>query len=224
MDSDIGKGEQVISYFSDALITAQQEIDERLSPQKDLHLMYLFCHLAKHLYTGGAGIRMYIDIALFIKAYSDTLNFEKLLEDCKTLHLDHFFKTVIFACGEWFNIDLPFEINDVDPISVDELKKYTFSADLFGKARDKSIVSLRNAQSGSKESVLKDTLFPSAEKIEERYKFIKGRKYLLPVAWVARGFVNLKGIPQKLKYVKKVSDADMDAVGEYDEFISKIGL
>lgn len=224
MDSDIGKGEQVISYFSDALITAQQEIGERLSPQKDLHLMYLFCHLAKHLYTGGAGIRMYIDIALFVKSYSDTLNFEKLLEDCKTLHLDHFFKTVLFACREWFNIDLPFEINDVDPISVDELKKYTFSADLFGKARDKSIVSLRNAQSGSKESVLKDTLFPSAEKIEERYRFIKGRKYLLPVAWVARGFVNLKGIPQKLKYIKKVSDADMDAVGEYDEFISKIGL
>ena len=96
--------------------------------------------------------------------------------------------------------------------------------DLLGKARDKSIVSLRNDQSGSKESVLKDTLFPSAEKIEERYKFIKGRKYLLPVAWVARGFVNLKEIPQKLKYIKKVSNADMDAVGEYDEFISKIGL
>ena len=60
--------------------------------------------------------------------------------------------------------------------------------------------------------------------IEERYKFIKGRKYLLPIAWVARGFVNLKEIPQKLKYVKKVSNADMSSVCEYDEFISNIGL
>ena len=224
MDSDIGKGEQVISYFSDALSTAQQESGERFSPQKELHLMYLFCHLAKHLYTGGAGIRMYMDIALFVKAHSDTLDFKKIYEDSKTLHLDRFFKTVVFACCEWFKIDLPFEINDVKSDSLDDLKKYTFSADLFGKTRDKSIISLRNDESGSKGSVLKDTLFPSAQKIEERYKFVKGRKYLLPAAWIARGFVNLKGIPQKLKYIKKVSNADMDAVDEYDNFISKIGL
>lgn len=224
MDSDIGKGERVISYFSDALTTAHRESGERFSPQKELHLMYLFCHLAKHLYNGGAGIRMYMDIALFVNSYSDSLNFGKLFEDCKTLRLDRFFKTVLTACDEWFKIDLPFKINDIDHISLDELKKYTFSADLFGKSRDKSIISLRNDRSGSKESVLKDTLFPSAEKIEERYKFIKGRKYLLPVAWVARGFVNLKEVPQKLRYIKNVSDADLDAVDEYDEFISKIGL
>lgn len=224
MDSDIGKGDRVISYFSDALKTAQNDIGERFSPQKDLHLMYLFCHLAKHLYNGGAGIRMYMDIALFVKEYSDTLDLEKIYEDFKVLHLDRFFKTVLFACSEWFKIDLPFEINDADPVSLDSLKKYTFEADLFGKARDKSVISLRNDESGSKESVVKDTLFPNAKKIEERYKFIKGRKYLLPVAWVARGFVNLKEIPQKLKYIKKVSDADMDAVSEYDEFISAIGL
>ena len=67
-------------------------------------------------------------------------------------------------------------------------------------------------------------MFPSTQKIEERYKFIKGRKYLLPVAWVARGFVNLKEIPKKLKYVKRVSNTDMNLVSEYDEFISGIGL
>ncbi len=224
MDSDIGKGEQVISYFSDALKTAQRDIDERFSPQKDLHLMYLVCHLAKHLYAGGAGIRMYMDIALFLKSHSDILNFEKLYEDSKNLHIDCFFKTVIFACSKWFEIDLPFETNDIEPGNLDALKKYTFAADLFGKTRDKSIISLRNDKTGSKESVLKDTLFPNAEKLEERYKFIKGRKHLLPVAWVARGFVNLKEIPQKLKYMKNVSVADMEAVNEYDEFISKIGL
>ena len=44
MDSDMGKGEQVISYFSDALKTAQIDVGERFSPEKNLHLMYLFCH------------------------------------------------------------------------------------------------------------------------------------------------------------------------------------
>ena len=224
MDSDLGKGEQVITYFSDALKTAEKDGDERYSPQKDLHLMYLFCHLAKHLYKGGAGIRMYMDIALFLKVNSGTLDFEKIYEDSKKLHLDRFFKTVIFACSEWFEIPLPFEINDIKQGTLDALKKYTFGSDLFGKTRDKSIISLRNDESGSKGSVLKDTLFPNAKKIEERYKFIKGRKYLLPLAWVARGFVNLKEIPQKLKYVKKVSNANMDSVNEYNEFISEIGL
>ncbi len=224
MDSDLGKGEQIISYFSDALDTAQRDIGERFSPHKDLHLMYLFCHLAKHLYKGGAGIRMYMDIALFLKAHNGILDFNKIYEDSKKLHLDQFLKTVIYACSEWFQIDLPFEINDLKPCNLDALKKYTFSSDLFGKTRDKSIISLRNDDSGSKGSVLKDTIFPRAGKIEERYKFIKGRKYLLPVAWVARGFVNLKELPQKLSFVKKVSNADMDLVSEYDNFISSIGL
>lgn len=224
MDSDLGKGEQVVSFFSDALETAEKEVGERLSPQKDIHLIYLFCHLAKHLYKGGAGIRMYMDIALFIKANGDVLNFEKIYEDFKNLHLEQFFKTVIVACSEWFQIELPFEINDIKPGSTEVLKSYTFSADLFGKTRDKSIISIRNDESGSKVSVLKDTLFPSTQKIEQRYKFIKGRKYLLPVAWVARGFVNLKEIPQKLRYIKKVSNTDMNLVSEYDEFISEIGL
>lgn len=224
MDSDMGKGEQVISYFSDALKTAIRDDGERYSPEKSLHLMYLFCHLAKHLYSGGAGIRMYMDIALFLKAYGSSLDFEKLYEDSKKLNLDTFFKTVLSACSKWFEIALPFDTSDIDSADLDALKKYTFGADLFGKTRDKSIISLRNDESGSKGSVLKETLFPNAEKIEERYKFIKGRKYLLPIAWVARGFVNLKEIPQKLKYVKKVSNADMSSVCEYDEFISKMGL
>ncbi len=224
MDSDLGKGKQVISYFSDALKTAQKDVGERFSPQKDLHLIYLFCHLAKHLYKGGAGIRMYMDIAFFLKENADSLNFKKIDEDFKKLHLEKFFKTVAFACGEWFQIELPFEINDVKQESIEALKEYTFGADLFGKSRDKSIISLRNDETGSKSSVLKDTLFPNAEKIQERYKFIKGRKYLLPVAWVARGFVNLKEIPQRLKYIKNVSDTDMELVSEYDKFISEIGL
>ena len=224
MDSDMGKGEQVISYFSDALKTAIREDGERFSPEKNLHLMYLFCHLAKHLYSGGAGIRMYMDIALFLKAYGNSLDFEKLYSDSKKLNLDTFFKTVLSACSEWFEIALPFDTSDITSANLDALRKYTFGADLFGKTRDKSIIALRNDEAGSKGSVLKDTLFPNAEKIEERYKFIKGKKYLLPVAWIARGFVNLKEIPQKLKYVKKVSNADMDSVCEYNEFISKMGL
>ena len=224
MDSDLGKGEQVIVYFSDALKTAEKDVGERFSPQKDLHLIYLFCHLAKHLYSGGAGIRMYMDIALFLKANTGTLDFDRIYKDFKTLRLDLFYKTVISACSTWFQIDLPFKINDVNPDSLDALKEYTFGADLFGKTRDKSIISLRNNESGSKGSVLKDTLFPSSKKIEERYKFIKGRKYFLPLAWIARGFVNLKEIPQKLKYVKNVSNADMDSVSQYNEFISEIGL
>lgn len=224
MDSDLGKGEQVISFFYDALERAETDTGERLSPQKDTHLIYLFCHLAKHLYKGGAGIRMYMDIALFIKANRDVLNFEKIYEDFKKLHLEQFFETVTFACCEWFQIELPFEMNDIKSNSTDILKEYTFSADLFGKTRDKSVISIRNNESGSKASVLRETLFPSTQKIEERYKFIKGRKYLLPVAWVARGFVNLKAIPKKLKYVKSVSKTDMNIVSEYDEFISGIGL
>ena len=224
MDSDLGKGEQVITFFSDALKTAERESGERLSLQKDIHLIYLVCHLAKHLYKGGAGIRMYMDIALFIRANRNDLNFDKINQNFKELHLDKFYKTVITACCEWFQIDQPFETNSINSDSTELLMEYTFSADLFGKTRDKSVISIRNNENNSKADVLKDALFPEAQKLEERYSFIKGRKYLLPVAWVARGFVNLKQVPKKLKYIKRVSDTDMNQVSEYDDFISGIGL
>ena len=224
MDSDLGKGEQVIAYFSKALKSAEADTGTRLSPQKELHLVYLFCHLAKHLYNGGAGVRMYLDIALFLKEYADILDFDKIQNDFKALKLDRFFKTIATACSNWFKIDLPFDITDVKAESIDALKEYTFGADIFGKTRDKSIISLRNDEAGTKGSVLKDTFFPSSEKIEERYKFIKGRKYLLPLAWAARSVVNIKDAPKKLRFVKRVSNADMDSVNEYDRFMSDIGL
>ena len=154
--------------------------------------------------------------------YLDTL---KLKENTK-----HSYLNIVKSFYQSMDIDIPHIQNTYDNHPVTSTYEKMLTKPLIrlmmrnAITRDKAIISLRNDDSGSKGSVLKDALFPDAQKIEERYKFIKGRKYLLPVAWVARGFVNLKDIPQKLRYMKKVSDADMDAVGEYDEFISKIGL
>ena len=38
------------------------------------HFIFLCFHLAKHLNSTGAGIRMVMDLALFLKAYQDTLD------------------------------------------------------------------------------------------------------------------------------------------------------
>ena len=96
--------------------------------------------------------------------------------------------TVMNALKKWFYI-VPLDLPRTDEDILEQLAEYTLSADLFGHKRDHSVVQ-RNAGERSKASLLRQTLFPSAEQIESRYTFLQGRKWLLPIAWGARILAN----------------------------------
>ena len=68
------------------------------------HFIFLCFHLAKHLNSTGAGIRMVMDLALFLKAYQDTLDWDYIRAQLELLRMDRFVKTVLYASGEWFGI------------------------------------------------------------------------------------------------------------------------
>ena len=67
-------------------------------------------------------------------------------------------------------------------------------------------------------------LFPPAAEIETRYTFLKGRRWLLPVAWIVRPFANLRLIPAQLRQMKQVTQTDRAQVEAYDSFMREIGL
>ena len=68
------------------------------------HFVFLCFHLAKHLNSSGAGIRMVMDLALFLKAYRERMDWGYIREQLAKLGMNRFAATVLQASGAWFGI------------------------------------------------------------------------------------------------------------------------
>lgn len=230
MDGDLDGRSDLRAYFGEAWAHAVPDAGMRFMPEDDFHFIYTVCHLAKHLYGGGAGIRMYLDVAFYILRRGDRLDLAHICAEFERLRLDGFFFTVMNAVREWFGVDVPCQLPEPDREALGELLDYTLSADLFGHTRDRSVVRLREggkSRKGGRSAgigVFIGTVFPPAARIESRYTFLIGRHWLLPVAWVVRIFANIRLIPTRIAEMRRVSRTGTAAVDEYDGFMKRIGL
>ena len=226
MDGNLDGRADLQAYFDKAWLHAEADNGERYRPGLNFHFIYIVCHLAKHLYGGGAGLRMYLDVALYVKRYDAELNWAEIENEFAGLGLSDFFHTVMNACKSWFSVETVCPLPEPDADALDSLLEYTLDSDLFGHLRDHSVVNLRNADGGkkSKTKLMLNMLFPSAESIESRYTFLQGRHWLLPAAWVARLFANVRLIPKRIRNLRGVKNADAGEVDSYDAFMKKLGL
>lgn len=226
MDGNLDGRADLQAYFSSAWDHAEPDEGLRFKPAPDFHLIYTVCHLAKHLYGGGAGLRMYLDAALYCKHFDAALNWEKITDEFTALHLTDFFCTVMNACRVWFGVETTCPLPEPDAGILDALLSYTLDSDLFGHSRDHAVVRLRNAaeEKPSKTQLIRRMLFPPADEISPRYTFLQRRPWLLPIAWIVRLFANLKRIPLQLHAIRSVNAADTGEVDSYDSFMQKLGL
>lgn len=209
-------------YFSSAWLHAKKDSGLRFVPDTEFHLIYIICHLAKHLSTGGAGIRMYLDVALYILRYDSVISWERTEEEFKKLGLERFFHTVLSAVNEWFYVKASCDFENFDE-ELSELLEFTLDSDIFGHSRDNSAIRLRGEERSKKRTALK-ILFPPAEQLENRYTFLKRSRLLLPLAWIVRVFKNFGLIPKKIKELVNLKKAEISEVESFDSFMREIGL
>ncbi len=226
MDGNLDGRADLQAYFDAAWAHAVPDDGLRFRPADDFHLIYTVCHLAKHLYGGGAGLRMYLDVALYVKHKDDRLNWQAITGEFAALHLIDFFRTVMNACRMWFGMETVCPLPEPDVEALDRLLSYTLDSDLFGHSRDHAVIELRNEQqtTTSRGRVLRKMVFPSAAEIEPRYTFLKNRHGLLPLAWLVRLFANLHLIPSRMRQMRQVAKTDRASVKTYDGFMRRIGL
>ena len=179
-----------------------------------------------HSRLEGAGLRMYLDVALYVKHKDDSLHWQAIVGEFAVLHLADFFYTVMNACRVWFGTKTICPLPEPDTEALDRLLSYTLDSDLFGHSRDHAIIELRNEkdEAPSRSRVLRKTLFPSAAEIEPRYTFLQNRHWLLPLAWLVRLFANLRLVPSRIRQMKQVTKTDKASVETYDGFMRRIGL
>ena len=87
MDGNLDGRADLQAYFDGAWAHAVADEGLRYRPADDFHLLYTICHLAKHLYGGGSGMRMYLDVALYVKHEDSGFNWQGIIEEFTRLGL-----------------------------------------------------------------------------------------------------------------------------------------
>lgn len=168
------------------------EIDGFLAMPPHEHLLYLILHAYKHFVRSGIGLRQFCDIGLWARAYHGEIDWQRLHEQCESVHAATFAAAAFRIARDYLGIefDLPApwgDAVDVEPLLHDSLCGGVYGSNDLTRLHSSTVTlnAVKSSRTGEKSSVLR-TLFPKREYLERRYPYLKKRPYLLPVAWVQR--------------------------------------
>lgn len=163
---------------------APVEVDGFLTMPPHEHLLYLILHAYKHF--------VYSDIGLWAQAYHDQIDWQRLHDQCASVHAATFaaaaFRIARTYLGIDFDLPAPWN-NDVDaePLLHDALCGGVYGSNSYTRLHSSTVTlnAVKASRTGEKSSVLR-TVFPKRAYLERCYPYLKKRPYLLPVAWVQR--------------------------------------
>ena len=168
------------------------EIDGLLAMPPHEHLLYLILHAYKHFVRSGIGLRQFCDIGLWARAYYAEIDWQRLHDQCESVHAATFAAAAFRIAGDYLGIefDLPApwsDAVDAEPLLHDSLCGGVYGSNDLTRLHSSTVTlnAVKASRTGEKSSVL-STVFPKREYLERRYPYLKKRPYLLPVAWVQR--------------------------------------
>ena len=168
------------------------EIDGFLAMPPHEHLLYLILHAYKHFVRSGIGLRQFCDIGLWARAYHDEIDWQRLHDQCASVHAATFAATAFRIAREYLSIEFGLPAPWSDSVDVEPLLHDTLCGGVYGSndytrlhSSTVTLNAVKASRTGEKSSVL-STVFPKREYLEHRYPYLKKRPYLLPVAWVQR--------------------------------------
>lgn len=210
-------------YFEDAINHAKfVNFCGELEPE--YNLAYLLTHIAHHFWFYGAGVKMILDLAVFIRKFNPNLN--EVLSIVDSLGLKRFSQIILSICCDWFGAGEKYTDD------TQKTKDFLMNYGAFGNLnRSKAAVVKRKAlEDGHKSDFATKLalLFPSYKKMKNipYVKFIDGRPYLLPFCWIYRIIYNFKN---KKDFVKEAtstlaSDETREQAQKEIQYFEEIGL
>ena len=181
------------AFFSDAL-EHTEKAGKYIFLKREYHFCFLIYHIAKHLYSTGAGIRMFLDIAVFLQHYGNEFDWEQAAELLQETRLSRTAGAVFQLCGRWFGTKIPWP-DKVSEEVLDQLEEYITGGGTFGfETHDVGDMYLRRGYEKSEKEgkhrlhfrLLWHYLFPSADNMLQIMPAVEKWKWLLPAAWVKR--------------------------------------
>lgn len=168
------------------------ETDSFLTMPPHEHLLYLLLHAYKHFVRSGIGLRQFCDIGLWARAYHAEIDWQRLHDQCASVHAATFAAAAFRIARDYLGIDfdLPMPLDasiDAEPLLHDTLCGGVYGSNDLTRLHSSTVTlnAVKANRTGEKSSVL-STVFPKREYLVRRYPYLKKRPYLLPVAWVQR--------------------------------------
>lgn len=188
-DSSEDAHDELNHFFADL---KPVESDGLLAMPPHEHLLYLILHAYKHFVRSGIGLRQFCDIGLWARAYHAEIDWQRLHDQCASVHAATFAAAAFRIARDYLGIDfdlpMPWDASiDVEPLLHDTLCGGVYGSNDLTRLHSSTVTlnAVKASRTGEKSSVLR-TLFPKREYLERRYPYLKKRPYLLPVAWVQR--------------------------------------
>ena len=157
------------------------------------HFLFLIYHLRKHFVDRGVGLRQFVDIAVLTKGNTG-LDWPWIQDRLRELNMWEFARRVFALNRYWFGTEVPLEVGEFDRGFLASATGKILRNGVFGfhdaGNRDNSTANRIRNKKKKKYGVGKILLgfFPEYGQmvIHEEYAFLRGRKYLLPLAWIYR--------------------------------------
>lgn len=195
----------------------------------EYHLLYLLTHIAKHINNSGAGIRMYMDIAVFLRHYGNTLSTKIVECELEKLGLSKFAGTVFALIERFFGEKSPFNLPEPEQSVLDGFAEYTVSGGIFGKyGRDPGLLTVnkrnKNRKKSSKILAFIKELFPSVKNMQKKYTYLKKFPWLIVFAWFHRFFVTRKEFKMHFRELTGIFKSKPAEIEGLKKLIKDIGL
>lgn len=230
MEIDVSDKADYRGYFDHIWEHAICTEDHSYVLDLEYHLLYLLTHLAKHINGSGAGIRMYLDIALYLKKYRDQIDWQHFQQEIHKLAFEDYVNMVFTAVEQWFDVPSPIPLRPVDASVMEDYLDFTMDGGVFGQVGHSSGDNWlkrddrNDTENVSKWKTLLHRLFPSADTIETRYTYLKGRHWLLPFAWVHRLVRTRSSWSDHAMQAKDIMNADTEEILKLRRLYKEIGL
>ena len=189
----------------------------------NFHVLYLFLHLRKHIMETGVGFRQFMDLALVVDRAP--VDWEWVRRESENLGLYPFIQTALTFNERWFGVKSPYERAEISEEFFEDATQHIFKDGVFGfnnvENENNRAINERK-KSGSRFSRLNvffEHLFWPYERMitMPEYHWLKGKKFLLPIAWGERSVIKLN----EWKDLKKRYFASDEALRERYDYFSK---
>lgn len=161
------------------------EMDGFLAMPPHEHLLYLLLHAYKHFVRSGIGLRQFCDIGLWAWEYHDEIDWQRLHDQCASVHAATFAAAAFRIARDYLGIDFdlptPWDASiDVEPLLHDTLCGGVYGSNDLTRLHSSTVTlnAVKASRTGEKSSVL-STVFPKREYLDRRYPYLKKRPYLL---------------------------------------------